>query len=151
MSDDTREQAGAHPRSWLWSEDGSTITGTYVRMDTGPSDYGERAIIVLNVDGEDRSLWLNETALVAKFRDELARRTSGDFEPGERITASRGAAKVESANGRGYWPCPVTFHDAPRRSAAEILGISIKPDAEPELSAEPAPLTATGTDDGIPY
>ena len=115
-----------YPRSWRWDEDGLRIAGTYVEMNEGPSEYGRRAICVLEVDGERRSLWLTQEALISKFRDELERRELADFTAGERIEVERGAEKKQSANGRGYWPFAVRFPDAPHKSAAELLGTSEK-------------------------
>jgi hypothetical protein len=134
-----------HPQTWRWDEDGNTIDGGYVRMESANSEYGPRAIIILAVAGApnaERSLWLNETALQGKFRDELANRAASDFRIGERITVTKGTAKVEGGNGRSYWPFTVVFHDAPKRSASELLGVttSSTPDAEPELPAGDDPL-----------
>jgi hypothetical protein len=53
------------------------VAGTYVRMSNASTDYGRKAIVVLNVDGEEHSVWLFETALVSKFKDELAERPTG--------------------------------------------------------------------------
>jgi hypothetical protein len=135
MADDSK-----YPRSWRWTEDGRNISGEYIQMDEAPSKYGDRVIIVLNVASEKRSLWLNETALYNKFRDELARRPGREFTPGERITATKGEAQVEGGEGQNYWPFEVTFHDAPKRSAAEMFGvdpITTSPaEAESELPAD---------------
>jgi hypothetical protein len=118
----THDQDSDFPRSWRWDEDGLRIEGSYVRMDEGPSEYGRRAICVLNVGGEERSLWLTQEALISRFRDELERRLATDFSPGERIIVERGAEKKESANGRAYWPFKTRFLDAPRRAASDLLG-----------------------------
>src|SRR5438034_1020679 len=105
----------AFPVTWRWDEHGHTIHGLYVRMDEAVTDYGRKAILVLDVDGEERSIWLFDSALVSKFQEQLATRATGDFTPGERILIERGAEKVESANGRRYWPYKVRFPDAPKR------------------------------------
>jgi hypothetical protein len=151
MTDNTREQAGEHPRTWRWNEDGSAVAGTFVRLDEASTEYGQKAILVLDVDGVERSVWLFEAAVASKLREALEKRSSGDFTVGERIEIHRGAEKIESGNGRKYWPFKVIFKDEPRRSAAEILGLTSKPDAEPELSAEPSPVSAIGNDDDLPY
>jgi hypothetical protein len=122
----------SHPASWRWDEDGTSIRGTYVRMDEAATDYGRKAIVVLTVDGQERSIWLFEAALVSKFQEEIAKRNSGDFTVGERIEIDRGGEKVESANGRKYWPYKVRFPDAPKRSAGDILGVGAAP-SESEL------------------
>jgi hypothetical protein len=124
----TESHDGDYPRSWRFDEDGLRIAGTYVEMNEGPSEYGRRAICVLDVDGEKRSLWLTQEALIAKFRDELERRELADFTAGERIMVERGSEKKQSANGRGYWPFTVRFPDAPQKPAAELLGASAERD-----------------------
>jgi hypothetical protein len=123
----TESHDSDYPRSWRWDEDGLRIAGTYVEMNEGPSEYGRRAICVLQVGGERRSLWLTQEALISKFREELERRELTDFTVGERIEVERGAEKKQSANGRGYWPFTVRFPDAPHKSAAELLGSSAEP------------------------
>lgn len=141
--DSTQDTESPHPRSWRWDDDGRTISGTYERVDSAESEYGRRAIVVINVNGESRSLWLNETALASKFRDELASRAARDFTAGERITVTKGAKKVEGGNGRAYWPFSVVFADAPKRSAAELLGV----DAPQDTAAS----TAGEGDDEVPF
>jgi|SRR3954447_15254075 hypothetical protein len=146
MANDTTSQ---HPESWRWDDDGLEVVGTYLRMDEATTDYGRRAIIVLDVAGAERGIWLSETALVSKFRDELSTRTSGDFAIGKRIEIKRGAEKVTSANGRGYWPYQVRFPGAPKRTAADVVGVA---PAEPELPPEPSPaFVQTADDSDIPF
>ena len=128
-------KGSSHPTSWRWDEDGHAVRGTCVRMDEAATDYGRSAIVVLDVAGEERSVWLFEAAIVSKFRDELAKRPSGDFTVGEGVEIDRGAEKVESANGRSYWPYRVRFPDAPQLSAGDILGVGTAP-SEPGLPAD---------------
>jgi len=132
------------PATWRWDEHGRTLHGLYVRMDEAVTDYGRRPILILDVDGEERSVWLFDTALVSKFHDQLATRPTGDFTAGERIVIERGEEKVESAGGRRYWPYKVRFPDAPKRSASDILGVD-KPSTV-ELEPDDAP-----SDDDIPF
>lgn len=84
----------AHPRSWNWNADGLVVSGAYVRLAEAPSAYGPVPVLTLDVDGELRSVWLSQTALRREFVNELDRRKSGDFDPGERIRIERGAEKV---------------------------------------------------------
>jgi hypothetical protein len=103
-----------------WNEDGLTVSGGYVRLDEGPSVYGLTPIVVLDVNGTERGIWLAQTALRQQFADELARRGERDFLPGERITIERGAEKMKGTR-YSYSPFSVIFADAPRRDAASIL------------------------------
>jgi hypothetical protein len=137
----TQDHDSDFPRTWRFDDDGLRVAGTYVRMDEGPSEYGRKAICVLLVDGEERSLWLSQEALVSKFRDELERRTAGDFSPGEHVVVERAAEKKQSANGRAYWPFKVLFPDAPRRPASEILSRdTAKDDDDPQNEDDDVPF-----------
>lgn len=56
------------PRTWMFQEDGKQVVGTFVKLDEGMTrQYGACPIIVLNVDGEDRSVWMMHTALRSKL------------------------------------------------------------------------------------
>ena len=138
-----------HAVSWRWDDDGPTVTGEYVKMDEAVTDYGRKPILILGVDGEPRSVWLFDAALVSQFREELAKRASGDFDAGERVPIERGAEKVKSSNGRGYWPYKVRFPDAPRRSASSILGVV--DDGDTEIPTDPLKAASATDDDSIPF
>jgi len=92
------------PRYWDWDEDGLTAAGTYVKIDSAATQFGTKAIIVLEIDGEERSVWVNQEALRSKLGAELERRKARDFNLGERLIIRRGAEKKMSANDRNYWP-----------------------------------------------
>ena len=62
----------------------------------------------------------------SKLGDELERRQSRDFTPGERVLIRRGDAKKRSAADRDYWPFRVDFPDAPQRDAAGLLGANVE-------------------------
>ena len=124
----TGEEPSEFPRGWRWDDDGDTVEGTFVEFDEGPTAYGDRPIIVVEVDGENRSVWLFETALQSRFADEVAKRPTGDLTAGERISIRRGDM-VTSGTGRDYRSFKVRFPDRPKRKAAEILGA---PTTEPD-------------------
>ncbi len=66
------EPSTEYPETWLFDEHGETVAGTFLRWDQGQKKkYGPKTIAVLEVDGTERSLWLNATVLYGKFRDEL--------------------------------------------------------------------------------
>jgi hypothetical protein len=94
-----RGTVNGFPRSWRWDEDGLVAAGAYVRLSEGPSAYdsGPVPVVTLKVDGEERGIWLSQTALRGKFVSELERRQARDFNPGERITIERGAEKARGA------------------------------------------------------
>jgi hypothetical protein len=141
----------AFPKYWNFDEHGLELVGEYVRTDEGPTSYGQRAIIILDVEGEERALWLTQTALVNQFADELTRRRARDFEPGERITVTRAAEKKTSASGNDYWPFRVTFHDAPHRDAAAILGANVSADTTPTDEPDTFAPSPDNADGDIPF
>jgi hypothetical protein len=136
-------QESDFPRYWDWDDDGLTADGVYEKTDRAPSQYGEKAILILEINGEQRSVWVNTESLRGKLADELERRNARDFNIGERIVITRAAEKKTSSNDRQYWPFKVDFPDGPKSDAAGLLGANPggpKPDAG----------EATG-DDGIPF
>ena len=120
------------PAYWDWEEDGLTADGTFARMEQGPTQFGTKPIVILKVDGEERSFWVNTEALRSQLTDELKRRCARSFTAGERMLISRGAEKKTSANDRGYWPFRCRFPDAPQRHDADVLG------ADPDNPADDA-------------
>lgn len=126
----TTETTDAFPAYWDWQADGLAVEGTFVKMDQGPTAYGTRPILILDVDGVERSVWVNTDALRSKLADELKRRKARNFDVGERIIVRRGAEKKMSANDRGYWPFYVKFLDAPELDAAGILEVDDDEPAE---------------------
>ena len=128
------------PAYWDWAE--GTANGTYLRMDSGPTAFGTRAILVLEIAGVERAVWVTTDALRGKLADELRPRGARDFTAGEQITISRGAEKRASASDRLYWPFQVTFLDAPKTDAAALLSA--------EGNDEPFP-PAADADDEFPF
>jgi hypothetical protein len=129
----------AYPATWKFDEHGDLVAGTFLRFDEGQTkDYGARVIMVLLVDGQERSVWLSQMALFSKVRDELNRRTSKTLEPGERVVVQR-HEKTTSENGRSYWPFAVSFPDRPQKSTTDLFELDerhVKYDKKP---SEPAP------------
>jgi hypothetical protein len=121
------------PAAWRWDDDGDRIQGHYVETTSANTSYGTSAVVKLELaGGEQRSVWLLQTALREKFAQELKRRQADDFEPGELITIQRGEER-ESAAGRRYRSFSVVFKDAPRQSAARILGVATPAPGETPL------------------
>jgi hypothetical protein len=113
-----------YPRSWIWEEDGDSVAGTFVRFSQGMTrDYGPKAILVLLVDGVERSLWLTQTVLFGRVRDEVASRPSKNLDQGERVVLRR-LKKTQGEGGRqGYWKFRTLFPDRPEPSVSEILDL----------------------------
>jgi hypothetical protein len=143
-------ESAEFPRAWLWDEDGETVSGTFVGFTQGQTrNFGRKVIALLDVDGERRSLWLNSTVLLGKFRDELQGRPDQRLGQGERITVSR-LGKVASAEAMGpYWKFAVLFHDRPEPSVEELFDLGGEP--EPRASAPDSGDEAVGADDDISF
>jgi hypothetical protein len=128
------------PAYWDWEKDGLTAEGTFARMEQGPTAYGPRPIVILEIDGEERSVWVNTDALRSQLADELERRAARSFTVGERMIISRGTEKKTSANDRNYWPFKTKYPDAPQRDDADLLGAHVDESREEEAG-----------DDGVPF
>jgi hypothetical protein len=129
------EQPADYPANWLFDEHGDVVEGRYVELSEAPTRQGGLSpIVVLDVDGAHRSVWLLHEALRSSFREELERRGEPDFVSGERIVIERKGKKTSEA-GREYMDYRVRFLDRPTRSATSILGVGgSRP--EPEESSE---------------
>jgi len=136
-----------YPRSWLWDEDGNLVSGSFVRFDEGVTkDFGSKVIVVLDVGGEERAVWLTTMVLHGRFSDELERRATKRLEVGERVVIERGADRVESENGRSYWPFKILFPNRPQKSEAELFGLDEGLARTDELT-----LGKAAGDDAIPF
>jgi hypothetical protein len=134
------DQAGEFPESWIWDEDGETVSGSFVGFTRGQTrDFGPKVIVLLEVEGQRRSIWLNTTVLHGRVRDELQQRPGHRLNEGERITIRR-LEKVESPDAIGpYWKFRVVFHDAPEPSVEEMFDLADDPPLEqPPTKPKPA-------------
>jgi len=68
----------------------------------------------LEVAGEQRSVWLFDTALRNRIADEVAKRPGRDLTAGEPVLITRGGMAT-SANGRDYRSYRVRFPDEVER------------------------------------
>jgi hypothetical protein len=125
------------------------VAGTFVHFDEGATrDYRMRVILVLDVDGAERSIWLSQTALFNKVKDKLNRRTSKTLKPSERVVVQR-HEKTTSENGRSYWPFVVSFPDRPEKSTTDLFGLD--EGLVRYEKTEPASEQPEEADDGIPF
>jgi hypothetical protein len=158
MNSLTAERADGQPsfpRTWDWDTDGPTAAGTFVRFDSGPTKgYGRKPIVVLRIEGEERSVWILETALFGRFRDEIAQRPGRKLTAGERIVIRRGDMKRTQDGSREYRATTAYFPDAPEPSAAELFGLDEKPATTAGENGQPdeeGSLGALDQDVDIPF
>ncbi len=132
--------AADYPRWWNWDEDGEVADGTFVRFTRGRSEFGPKVILVLLIAGEERSIWMHETALESKFRDELLNRPSRDLDPGERVAVKRGGMQKTLDGKRDYRAFDVRFPDRPEPTTSDLFKLDEEPDAEKPAVADDVPF-----------
>lgn len=133
------------PRSWDFSAE-PELVGRYREIREVTTADGPRALVELELEsGEPVTVWLSAAALKRRFADELklrARQGASDFDAGERVTIARGTEKRTSVStGFSYWPYTVTFENAARRTAADLL-LGDEPQAGDEHDDEGGPSDA---------
>jgi len=90
-----------YPQSWIFDDDGDLIEGRFLRFEEGRTkEYGPKVILILDVGGAERGLWLTQTVLFNRMRDELESRANKRLEPGERIVVKRLEKKYAAARKR---------------------------------------------------
>ena len=77
-----KEQEQTYPRTLLWEEDGEDlgdrrrVSGRFVGLDEAPTRNGLKPILVLEIDGEERSVWVLHGPFQDKLTEELERRSA---------------------------------------------------------------------------
>jgi hypothetical protein len=122
-------EAPQYPQWWDWDADGSSVDGIFEKIGRGFTATGERAFVVLTVDGTARTIWLHWNALRSQFEREVQRRPDKTIHAGERVRLWRLGSRTSSL-GREYFDFRSEFPDGPAQSQADILGSL--PAAEPE-------------------
>jgi hypothetical protein len=146
------------PASWRWESDGDIERGRFVRFTSGPTKlYGRKPIAVLEVDGEERSIWITTHLLFQAFKEELERRENNTLEPGEEITIRWSGKKDPEGGGPSYHVHRITFHSSPGDSPESTFGLGTptlnlgESDTGEPVSAPNMGGPATDEDDGIPF
>jgi hypothetical protein len=135
----------SYPPYWDWDEDGPLLSASFVKFDQGHTKlFGPKPICVVEVDGEERSVWLTQTVLYRRFRDELMSRKDRTLAVGERISIDR-HEKKRPEDGQEYWPFTTVFHDAPELSTDSLFELDSP--VETKKAPEPEPED----DDAIPF
>jgi hypothetical protein len=142
-----------YPATFVWEEDAEDLgdryhlEGTFLALEEGPTAQGTRPILVLEIDGEARSVWVLHGPFLNKLQEELERRAVPEFTVGERMVFERWKEKATSeSTGRSYTPYKAWYPDRPKRSAKDILGVGTS------VVADDVTENGDGqTDDGIPF
>jgi hypothetical protein len=139
-----------YPRAWIFGEgdeqDGKEAVGKFRRFAQGRTKMGDPVpICILEIDAEERAVWLNAMALRNKFADEVGKREGKNLDPGEIVSVVRGEKRQsQSSPDRSYWTFTVGFEHAAQLSALEILSAGVP------LGAT-APPPPAGVEDDIPF
>ena len=146
-----------YPATFVWEDDAEDlddryrVEGTFVALEEGPTAQGTRPILVLEVDGVPRSLWVLHGPFHDKLRDELERRAVPEFTVGERMVFERWKEKATSeSTGRSYTPYKAWFLDRPKRAAVDILGAA-KKDSDVVADESDFVPNGSGQDSDIPF
>jgi hypothetical protein len=163
MAKATQEEQ-TYPRTFLWEEDGEDlgdrrrVRGRFVTLDEAPTKQGGlKPILVLEIDREQRSVWMLHEPFLNKLTEELERRPSGEFTPGEEIVVEQWKEKkIGEASGRPYVPYKVAFPERPKRSQKDILGArkpasDVIADESDFANADEQVATENGQDEDIPF
>jgi hypothetical protein len=68
-----------YPVSWVPENEGDTIVGTFIRLETGPTAFGPSLVAILvDQEGNERSVWIFYESLKSGFR-------RAEPAPGEKI------------------------------------------------------------------
>lgn len=99
-----REQLDqGYPETWRFDEDGAEVIGYARRTSTGNTVNGPVPILILEVDGVERSVWCMHTALLNRLRE-------SNIQPGD-VVGIRQLGEVEpKGGGRPYVAYNVVVH-----------------------------------------
>jgi hypothetical protein len=148
-----------YPKTFVWEEDAEDLgdryrlEGTFLALEEGPTAQGSRPILVLEIGGVPRSVWVLHGPFHDKLKEEIERRATPEFIVGERMVFERWKDKATSeSTGRSYTPYKAWFIDRPKRSEADILGAIKK---QSDVAVEDVDLVAAtdgnGQDSDIPF
>ena len=131
------EEAGKdYPEAWIPESEGESLAGIFVGLDKSRTPFGDSWIVVLDVNGTKRSVWLLHEALRSQFLQ--ARPIEGELV----AIVYRGKRKAKNPTpGRSE-----TYHDY---RVAVDRGGGTAGEATWETIAGEEP--ATPSDDEIPY
>jgi len=120
----------------MWDTDGDEVSGTFLRFSQGRTKDGTVVpIVVLDVEGQERSVWVFHEALRERFVSQVRARPSQNLDVGERITIRRGEKKQSQSNpDRSYRVFTVEFGNERTPDALAILTAP-----GPVVATQPAP------------
>lgn len=122
-----RRTEAEYPESWTPSEEDPMLAGVFLRLDQGPTQYGQQDIVIVRTeDGTDRGVWL----IHAVLRKQLARVAPRAGE----LICIRWKGERKGASGKTYHDYRVEIY---RDSAPDWNAIAAGPavDEPPEAAA----------------
>lgn len=114
VSDAAREALDkGYAKAWIFDEDGDNVEGTFVGTTSGMTqNYGRQPIVIIEVDGIERSVWAMHRALQSQFLE--AKPLAGDT-----IAIRRLPKKKSSTSANMYYPYRVVNLSAARTKTAD--------------------------------
>ena len=116
--------------------------------------YGQKPIAVLEIDGEERAVWLSRFVLREAFREEFGSRGKVELVPGEEISIKWLGLKQPKGGGPAYHNYEVVFHQGAGENLDDMFGLGQQAtrlgeseSAEPVSAGDPSETEA----DGIPF
>lgn len=113
LSETAREALDkGYARAWIFDTDGNDVEGVFKGTTSGmTSDYGRQPIVLVEVDGEVRSIWAMHKALQSQMKETKPKVND--------IIAIRRLEKTKSKGGMTYFPYRVVNLSAPVTKEAD--------------------------------
>ena len=153
MSNDSSTDSD-FPQYWDFEADGDITRGKAVRMTKGATKlYGSKPIAVLEVDGEERSVWLSRFVLREAFKEEFEARGKVELVPGEEISIKWLGKKQPKGGGPAYHNFEVLFHQGAGENLEGLFGLGESTERMGESdTGEPVSTSSVSDgDDKIPF
>ncbi len=143
-------EASEYPRFWDWDEDGKSVEGMFLRANVGYTANGPRPFVVLDVDGDERTIWLLHDVLRNQFAREVHRRPNKAIDVGETIRIHQLEPRESQTNaGRAYTNYRTEFPQGPATTQVDVFGLP--PEASPPPEFEDAAVGGGVLDADIPF
>jgi hypothetical protein len=134
----------------MWDEDGDLLAGTFVKADRAPTRYGPRTVVVLDVDGEQRSVWLLNEALFNQFKKEIQSRPDRKLTLSERVVVQRLGTRESQSTGHNYVDFRAHFPDRPQPTLEQLWGDDVNA-GQPKATVDQPKAGDAGPDSDIPF
>jgi hypothetical protein len=141
-----------YPAWWDWDSDGKSIEGAFVRAGTGYTQMGPRPFVVLDHEGDERTVWLHHDVLRNLFAREVHRRPDKMIHRDETVRIWQLEARESQSNaGRSYTDYRVEFPEGPESTQVDIFGPPPEGSSQPQPETEGTAVGSGVSGDDIPF